>query len=188
MTHITKPFEQRVYYPYSRHYWLLAVIFFIVITVFSCLLLIDTYILDITPGESEIPLWQLLFFLLGIVTSAVFTWFSYYQAKYRRLVVSAVEVCYITFGYSMSTNWENIKCVDFHPQSGFGVGFILSEPSIKPNKRFGLLGILLVPQPPDDTFIPLFIFTKYWSGEELLKDIKCCAPHLLESLSATYGK
>lgn len=180
--------HHKTYYSYSRPYWILAAIFFAVITLFSCLVLIDTSIINIIPGETEIPLWQMPFFLLGIVTSAIFTWLSYYQGRHRRLIVSAVEVCYITFGYSVCTGWENIKCVDFHPQTGFGAGFVLLNPSIKPNKRFGLLGILLSSQPSNDIFIPLFIFTKYWSGELLLKDIKLYAPHLLESFAATYWK
>lgn len=180
--------NQKIYYPYSRPYWLLAALFFAVITIFSCLVLIDAYVADIIPGKAEIPLWQMPFFLLGIVTSAIFTWFSYYQGKHRRLIISTVDVCYVRFGYSICANWKNIKRVDSHPQTGFGAGFILFEPSARPNKRFGVLGILLSPQPPNDTFIPLFIFTKYWSGKELVKDIKLYAPHLLESLTATYWK
>lgn len=180
--------NQKIYYPYSRPYWLLAAFFFAIIAIFSCCVLIDAYITDIIPGEVAIPLWQLPFFLLGVATLVTFTWFSYYQGRHCRLVISTVNICYVRFGYSICTSWKNIKRVDSHPQTGFGAGFILFEPSIKTNKRFGLLGTLLVPPPPNDTFIPLFVFAKYWSGKDLLEDIKCYAPHLLESFTTTYWK
>jgi hypothetical protein len=171
-----EPETPKTYRIIGRSSFYLIAVFFALIAIVTGMFLVRDFVMASSPG-----LVVVLFIFLGIGIASASAWAAYYQARYARLVVSPAGIQYYSFGYSVSSSWEGIECIDLRSGKGAEWGFVLRQPSAKPNERFGALGMMLMPQPPSDRFISLSLFTAYWL--ELEQDIGYYSPRLLESLS-----
>jgi hypothetical protein len=110
---------------------------------------------------------------LGDVASA------FHHAPTAHIVVSKNGVLWRSFGFTLSTSWEDIERISYHVY-GLSIQEGLAATRLKLQIHKTGIGCLPTPwqTPPFKPFIPLSCFVHNWRNSELGGQIKQYAPHL----------